>query len=340
MLLKLTIIVFLIVACCPTALSDDLYKIIYPAFNSVRFADDTHGWIAGHQGVFYTSDGGKTWHRQTVSISSHSPSATRLAIEDTGCIVWVDQQSVIIRSETGLVAGDAITQQWQHVNIPKRILTDLGAISFVDKSAGWGVGPFGAIYRTEDGGKTWKKILCPTQKHLKDIFAFSSSEAWISGGEGVLLHTTDGGQNWTLNKLEVEADLYSIRFFDRERGWILGTAGRVFRTGDGGQHWQRVPMPFSSGTGLNAVSFVNADSGWLVGMSWYSNNESEKEDNRGAILYTKDGGLNWEVQTSNTKDSLVDVWVLTKDKAWAIGLNGTILRTIDSGKNWIPVKID
>ena len=319
---------------------DEYFRIVPPALNSVRFVDDRHGWLAGNKGLFYTDDGGETWQRQPIKLGAALHSSVRLAIEEEGRIVFADQNSAIVRTATGLATGDAISQVWNHIPIARRILQGQRSMAFADRLHGWSVGPFGAAYRTSDSGKTWTRIATRTVKHLHSVFVVAYKDVWVSGGEGILMHTMDGGETWKWTQIDTSADLFFVKFFGAQEGWVCGTAGLVLHTSDGGEHWDRMRLPFSSGTGLNSASFLTKHEGWLAGVSWYDDNVSKKEKNIIAILYTKDEGLHWETQGSKFEDTLVDICALPSGKVWTIGINGTILRTLDYGKHWYPIMIE
>lgn len=72
---------------------------------------------------------------------------------------------------------------------------------------------------------------------------------------------------------------------------------------------------------LLGVKFVTPKKGWAVGAS-------------GTILYTEDGGNNWEYQKSGTTEDLKCVAFVNEKMGWAVGY-GVIIHTEDSGKTWI-----
>lgn len=56
----------------------------------------------------------------------------------------------------------------------------------------------------------------------------------------------------------------------------------------------------------------------------------------GTILHSRDRGLNWELQSSNTHEALYRVVFVDDQRGWISGSYGTILHTLDGGKNWRP----
>ena len=49
------------------------------------------------------------------------------------------------------------------------IYDDLYAATAVGEDNLWVAGYFGAVYRTRDAGKTWRKLTTPTEKSIYDI---------------------------------------------------------------------------------------------------------------------------------------------------------------------------
>ena len=87
---------------------------------------------------------------------------------------------------------------------------------------------------------------------------------------------------------------------------------------------------------LKAIAFADPFEGWAVG---FRNADAESRADKAVILHTWNGGESWEEQITNTSDLLVDVAALSYGHAWAVGDNGTVLRTVDHGEHWSPVKL-
>ncbi|MCK9571411.1 YCF48-related protein, partial [Candidatus Pacearchaeota archaeon] len=75
------------------------------------------------------------------------------------------------------------------------------------------------------------------------------------------------------------------------------------------------------------VSAFDATHVWAVG-----HNSAAGDD--GAIVFYD--GLNWTPQVSGVNYTLYDVCAISTTVAWAVGSNGTILKTTDGGANWVP----
>ncbi|HBY59456.1 MAG TPA: hypothetical protein DEH78_06510 [Solibacterales bacterium] len=74
-----------------------------------------------------------------------------------------------------------------------KLKTDPYSVFFLDETLGWLVGE-GGIYKTEEAGRSWRKISSPRQ--VRRVFFVSPSTGWALGAQKTLLATTDGGKTW------------------------------------------------------------------------------------------------------------------------------------------------
>jgi photosystem II stability/assembly factor-like uncharacterized protein len=73
--------------------------------------------------------------------------------------------------------------------------------------------------------------------------------------------------------------------------------------------------------GLYDVRFVNAFTGWAVGLT-------------GTILKTVDGGSTWVAQDSSVTTNLFSVSFTDASNGWAVGRDGVVVATTDGGATW------
>jgi photosystem II stability/assembly factor-like uncharacterized protein len=301
----------------------------------MKFIDDSHGWMAGCRGVFYTSNGGQTWEKQSVTICGSSNYT-----EHTGSIAWIEGEQAIIRTDEGLVVGQASSGNWNKIAIPSPISEKLHVVAFIDKQQGWGAG-VSEIYSTINGGKTWILAKNLGFNRMGGLQIISRDEVWAVGRNKTIMHTIDNGTNWEQKSIDSvvsqdakTADFNFVYFVNQKKGWIGGTSSLIFHTEDGGKTWQKQDSPFSRLTALLGASFVNENEGWIVGYQ-YANGKSQA-----VILYTQDGGISWKSQLTGINDELVSVQALANGSAWVVGLDGTVLHTINQGQNWNLVRVN
>jgi len=82
---------------------------------------------------------------------------------------------------------------------------NLHDVQFVGTATGFAVGDHGVIWKTTDGGRTWKLLPSPVDCPLRSLCFLTDRIGWIAGGGttpytrlgyGVVLHTQDGGRSW------------------------------------------------------------------------------------------------------------------------------------------------
>jgi photosystem II stability/assembly factor-like uncharacterized protein len=90
--------------------------------------------------------------------------------------------------------------------------------------------------------------------------------------------------------------------------------------------WEKIAVPTNHL--LNSVFFSDSLNGWAAG-------------DTGTIIHTVDGGKNWTLQDSHTKNEITAIFFLNEDIGWAASLNystvpyGTLmLKTTDGGASW------
>jgi photosystem II stability/assembly factor-like uncharacterized protein len=226
----------------------------------------------------------------------------------------------------------------------------LSGVDFVDRQTGWVIGnkypassPLAetAIYRTDDGGRTWSR-----QTHPNDgTFVFrvrmrNKNEGWILGEQwrvdqsaspppkpySSILHTIDGGVTWVRHKDSPPDLMRDISFADSNAGWAVGYRGSDYKTTDGGVNWTRMPS-LSGIDRVMGVAFTSATKGVVAG------DLKAETYTQGVVARTADGGATWSKPFLPTFNQLRCVTGIGED-FWVSGENGTILRSGDAGATW------
>jgi len=131
------------------------------------------------------------------------------------------------------------------------------------------------VYKSTDGGESWKKMGLPDSEHIarirvspadgKTAFVCATGPLWSSGGERGVYKTSDGGETWK-PVLTVNADtgcsdldldpqdprvLYAGMWQFRRTGWSFSSGGPgsgLYKSTDGGESWRAVdPRPAGRG---------------------------------------------------------------------------------------------
>ena len=134
---------------------------------------------------------------------------------------------------------------------------------------------------------------------------------------------TDGGGVKQLRRGTAHDALYDIAF-DGQRGIAVGALGAVLTTSDGGASWESQPSPVHNLALLSVA--IKGDKCIAVGQT--------------GIVFTADDCKTWKASPSVTKSRLLAVGVNAQGLAYAVGGFGTILRSTDWGKTWVPQVVD
>lgn len=313
-------------------------------------------------GLWKTTDGGKTWlNVSDDDFQAASVGAVTVAPSDPN-VVYAGMGESAIRGD--FFTGDGIYKstdggkRWKHMGLAKthvisRIVVDphdpdhvyVAALGHVfDENSERGV------YRSLDGGQTWKRILYVSNKagaidlamdpdNPRVIYAAfwqSVRKPWImsSGGPGSGLYkSTDGGDSWTnisnnpgmpkglMGKIGV-----TVSPVNSDRVWALieNKNGGVFRSDDGGKTWK----PLFHGTELRQ-------------RAWYYTNifADPKDEN---TVYATDLGFFKSVDGGKSFDRIStphgdnhDLWINPHNPDIMIESNdGGANVTYNGGKSW------
>jgi photosystem II stability/assembly factor-like uncharacterized protein len=175
-------------------------------------------------------------------------------------------------------------------------------------------------------------------KPIRKILFIDENTGWaISGGGctfiscGGFFRTTNGGTNWTM--LFYNSKSYnSFDFINSSTGWmvaayfddIMGRGRYYYKTTDSGLNWILKLQDTLSGT-YNYICFINASTGWIAGSS----------NNQGLLMRSTNAGESWSNYAVPSVTSLSYLLFVNADVGWTIGSQNKILKSTNSGINWI-----
>lgn len=171
------------------------------------------------------------------------------------------------------------------------------------------------VYKSEDGGKTWKNMGLKNSEHISEIvihptdpnivYVGAYGPLWTEGGERGVYKTTDGGNTWTcvksvspytgVNDLVMDPrnpNILYAAFHQRMRKVFTyiggGPESAIYKSTDAGATWKKLEGGLPSGDigriGL-AQSPVNPNTLYTV---------VEAKDDKGGIYRSLDNGASWE----------------------------------------------
>ncbi len=296
---------------------------------SVNFINENIGWISGEDGVIKkTTDGGQSWN----NTSFHGSQTARWY-----CIRFVNNDegyaagSVYIvdrwMSNWALTTNGGNSWEWQ--TSWGSIASSTRDVYFLDENIGWEVGPsggFGKIDKTTTG-VTGFSNLTSLSETIYSVWFVDASDGWCVGSNGSIYITFNGGNSWYSQNSGTTKSLKSVCFINSSVGWAVGYGGGqavILKTTDAGQSWEG-NLPTSIMT-LNSIYFTDEDTGWACGKMDSTPNK------KAVILYTNDGGINWEVQHANDNHAeYYAIYFINDAVGWAVGTGGSIVKTTTGG---------
>lgn len=312
-------------------------------------------------GVWKTDDGGSTWECISDGYFGGSIGAIAVAPSDPN-VIYVGEGEQTLRGNVssgwGLWKSTDAGNTWTHIGLKKtehigRIIVhpinpDVLYVAAIGNL--WKPNPERGLYRSNDGGTSWNKILFESEKAGAVDVTFDPNNPRIiyattwemkrngyrmdSGGPGShLWKSSDGGDNWQQldNKEGLPPKPWGILGVtvspqNSDRVWVIIEAedGGVFRSDDAGKTFNK----------------VNADRG-LRQRAWYYSRiyaDSQDED----VVYvlnvsfwkSKDGGKSFSsIQTPHGDHH--DLWIAPEDnQRMVVADDGGAQVSTDGGANW------
>jgi photosystem II stability/assembly factor-like uncharacterized protein len=330
----------------------------------IRMFSPSNGWALATHAVLFTTDGGKSWKDVTPPQVTITPDATADFYSTNLAWVALPPVNQIIHIYSTINEGKSWTPSSFGVNAGT---TTASQLFFVDPQHGWLLSPEAVqngaeavvIYRTTDGGKTWREVsaarpdnppnaanVLPFNGDKQGISFVNASTGWVAGtvpkADTVWLYVThDGGSTWKQQSLSLPSNVKGAqittlppRFFSPGDGilpvlFLASDGARTvdfYQTTDGGATWKS-----TSTLSLSAVisSFINLNQGWAT------------DDTN--LYMTEDGGHTWTQLNPNVSlKGVTHLDFVTNQIGYAISgaNNGSpfLLQTTDGGKTWTTVK--
>jgi len=218
--------------------------------NDLSYASRTAVWACGMYGsdeeggaIVRSTDGGATW-RVSKRVVGHpwtggffqisSPTSRRCYVAGGGTHLG------------GLWVTRDYGSHWVKRRLPDQ---GVGILDFPTALTGWYSGGSGVLYKTTNGGRTWRvqTVLAERALHASGASFVDASHGWICGESGVIVRTVDGGANWQWLNSGTDALMTNVVFVDRTHGWASGIGGDypdtwdvLLRTVNGGLTWKRL----------------------------------------------------------------------------------------------------
>ena len=224
------------------------------------------------------------------------------------------------------------------------VTDDLHAVAFVDDRVGVAVGGNRTVIRTEDGGRSWRRVMGPDEGGtgpLAGVVFADPQNGWVRNTFTTdVRRTTDGGKTWKQVKSPNEGSVYAPsgfsahavaggRYFWMNFSGAAGGNALYTTTGDG--KWDKLwdATPYLGGDGVD-LAFPDATHGWM-------SSRSTGTHARFYVGRSTDGGKTWEQREMKDKVSgnSTVLHAVDKDHGWfSTAANYHVHATEDGGKTW------
>jgi photosystem II stability/assembly factor-like uncharacterized protein len=266
-------------------------------------------------------------------------------------IVWASGSNGVILKSTD--KGET----WSHLHVAGGDSLDFrGIVAFSDKIAyvmSSGEGDKSRIYKTTDGGKSWRLQYSDKRKEFfLDSIACTSEEECVALGDPIdgkflLLKTVDGEHWAALRTNSMPAALANEGAFAASNSCLVlsgeeilfGTGGasiaRVFHSQDGGLTWAAAETPIAAGnpsSGIFSLA-IGEDNRLLAVGGDYKN--PDRHD--AAAAYSTDNGKTWQLGAQQPGGYRSAVACLEDALCAAVGPSGEDIDvSMYMGERWKP----
>jgi hypothetical protein len=292
---------------------------------AVYFADPEHGWALAEEGdephprpaLFATSDGGRSWTRDRISIGSRYSQAGNAYFSAVG----PHRVFALVRESRNTAFSVGYMFESRDGGLHWRELAarppHAGPIVFTSARDGWLAedGPEPALYRTRDGGRSWRDVQLPRAPWLVKARADYLPPKFEADGHGILAATYDN--------FEKPASTFLYTTSDFGRHWKLAAKVKLIVEGDPVVFAYRGPEALFTGldeSPLLGLLGVDGETSALAGAGlpaeyspWLSFSGSE------------DGFARIEAEDCN----------VTPKRANCTEVNGLYFSS-DGGESWVP----
>jgi len=284
-------------------------------FNVIAVGTQSAYILSQSENMAFTGNGGDSW-----SMLYPGKSVDLMAAS------FLDSLNGWVVGDSGFIAQTKDGGASWHIQNSKTSCM-LEDVQFIDSMIGYAVGDTGTILKTTNGGADWRMLKAPTNGNYLSVCFINADTGWVSGNN-VIARTNDGGSTWIIQS-PINSIYRSIYFKDKDTGWVGEFFGTIYKTTNGGEKWNVLySFPDPDMFWLYDLYFLNNQTAWAVGAFQISGT-----NNDGRIMVTFDGGVTWSRQ-AQTEQPLLKIAFNDINRGWAVGINGTIIKTTDGGINW------
>lgn len=220
------------------------------------------------------------------------------------------------------------------------------------------------VYKSYDGGKSWKNIGLEKTRHIADVVihprnpdvVYVAAQGTVHGpnSERGVFKSTDGGASWKkvlyindstgISSLSMDMTnpriIYAASWEHRRFPWTVSSGGAgsaIWKSTDEGNTWTRLTDGLPKSMGKIGISVSRANPNRVFAII-------ETEKNKSGLYRSDNGGKSWDL-LSNNQDISSRSWYYMKifadptNENTVYVLNAPVMKSIDGGKTFASVKV-
>ena len=281
-------------------------------FADIAFTDNPdRGWLVGSRAtLFETTDGGDSWQQRALDLGDEKVSFTGVSFyRQEG---WVTgKPSILLHTNDG-------GKSWSRIPLSSKLPGAPYGILALEPDSAEMVTDLGAIYRTQDGGRTWKALVEGAVGVARNITRSPDGKYVAVSAKGNFYSTWEPGQTeWTPHQRTSSRRVQNMGFSGDERLWLLARGGQVqFSEPNDLENWGEISYPeLSTSWGLLDLAYRTPEEIWVAGGS-------------GNLLRSLDGGKTWEKDrgVEDVPSNFYKLVFLSGDRGFVLGQQGILLK--------------
>ncbi len=177
------------------------------------FTDAQHGYAVGAYSLLLeTSDGGATWTPRALDAQASAAGSAPAAPDDAGAAAPTDEDWNFTADELALDE-----ESDPHLNAIAR--TGSGGLMIV--------GERGSVFRSRDGGGSWRQSRLPYQGSMLGVLAWDGEHVLVFGLRGNVFESHDLGDTWTQVESGTASSLMGAAALADGGAVLVGAEGTV-----------------------------------------------------------------------------------------------------------------
>ncbi|WP_107669104.1 photosynthesis system II assembly factor Ycf48 [Cyanothece sp. BG0011] len=281
-------------------------------FADIAFTDDPdHGWLVGTKAaLFETTDGGDTWEERKLDLGDEKVSFTGVSFN--GEEGWITgKPAILLHTEDG-------GENWSRIPLSEKLPGAPDGVVALGPETAEMVTNLGAIYKTDNGGKTWNALVEGAVGVARNISRSPDGRYVAVSARGNFYSTWEPGQSeWTPHNRNSSRRLQAMGYSEEGGLWLLARGGQLqFTSPEDLEDWQDVVYPEpSTSWGLLDLAYRTPEEVWVAGGS-------------ANLLVSSDKGETWKKdrEVESVPSNFYKIVFVNPEKGFILGQDGILLK--------------